>query len=99
MWRVTAGIEVRSSCGGRGTCPFFDVDAGYQHQTWGSDPSEAETHRGPLAGARAGLELGLEHLRLRAAFELYEYRREFVGHESPKWQTGGGPSFTIGYRF
>jgi hypothetical protein len=100
FYRWTAGVEARSARAG--SYAFLDLDLGYQHQTWG-DPADAEVgeyeiHRGALAIGRVGYDTGGEHIRVRAAFELYSYDREFVGEMSQAWQTGGGFSLALGYR-
>jgi hypothetical protein len=98
FWRFMAGVELRSSAGARGYT-FLDLDLGYQHQTWNPhDEFEAEVHRGSLACARIGYDGGGEHIRVRAAFELYKYHREFVD-EMTTWDTGGGFTLAAGYRF
>ena len=99
FWRVTAGIEARSHAMGYGYT-FLDLDLGYQHQTWGDpDPvaNEFEVHRGGLAIARVGYDVGGDHVRFRAAFELYKYHREFVD-EMTTWDTGGGFTLGLAYR-
>jgi hypothetical protein len=98
FWRVTAGIEARSSRAPYGYA-FVDLDLGYQHQTWApNDPFEAEQHRGGLAIARVGYDGGGERIRVRATFELYKYHREFVD-QMTTWDTGGGFTVMAGYRF
>ncbi len=99
FWRMTAGIEGRQ-CSDAGNCALLGLDLGYQHQTWGEDdPEEAEEHRGLLLGGRIGVDVGGEHVRFRAAFELYRYRREFVDYmTTPTTQYGGGFTMGLGYR-
>lgn len=97
FWRVMAGVELRLSPAHRGYA-FLDMDLGYQHQTWGDDPSESEVHRGALAAARFGYDGGGEHVRFRATVELYKYHREFVD-EMTTWDTGGGFTLASAYRF
>ena len=100
--RWTAGVEARSSRAGN--YAFLDLDLGHQHQTWGNPidkdiDGEYEEHRGALAIGRVGYDAGGEHVRFRAAFEMYSYNRDFVGQMTPSaWQTGGGISLAIGYR-
>jgi hypothetical protein len=94
FWRVTAGVEARSS---GDDYAFLAADLGYQHQTWG-DFDEHEEHRGALAIGRVGYDTGGEHIRFRAAFEMYGYHREFVDHMTT-WSTGGGFTLAAGYRF
>ena len=98
FWRWTAGLEARTYPWNTSAYLFGDVDIGYQHQTWGSSfDGEFEVHRGGLAIGRAGIDLGGDNIRFRAAFELYRYHREFVT-EMTTWQTGGGITLAIGYR-
>lgn len=98
FWRLTVGLEARS-CSRAENCAFLGMDLGYQRQTWNpTDPEEAELHRGPLLGGRAGVDVGGEHVRFRAAFELYRYRRSFVEEMSTTTQIGGGFTLGLGYR-
>jgi hypothetical protein len=100
FWRWTAGVEARSSRAGN--YAFLDLDIGHQRQTWGDEVDlelgEYEVHQGALAIGRVGYDAGGEHIRFRAAFEMYSYNREFVGEMTSAWQTGGGISLAVGYR-
>ena len=100
FWRWTAGLEARSARSGN--YAFIDLDLGHQHQTWGNpidaEVGEFEVHRGALVLGRIGYDLGGEHVRVRAAFEMYSYNREFVGQMTSAWETGGGITLALGYR-
>ena len=91
------GLEQRACTATRVTCLWGGVDVGVAHTSWSAEPSSPQWASymtidtwGTLAVARAGLDIGGKHLRVRPSVE-----GGFVSGPS----TGGSASLGLAYQY